>query len=496
MKQKHPEFLALGNTINPTLSSIKPYLLGVLTLFALVACKTPQAAVIKKEMVEKIPESFPEQDTSGINSAKVSWKEFFTDPDLVNLINTALANNRDLMATLQEIEISKSGLLYKKGAMSPALALGVGASLKKAGRYTSEGAGNATTEIEPGGKMPDPLPNYALGINTRWEIDIWKKLRDGKDAAAAHYLATVEGRNFVLTNLIEQIASKYYELMALDNSMDIVEQYIALQEKALAVSKIQKEAAKSTELAVERFEAELIKSKAQVYQLRQGRLETENELNVLLGRYPQPIPRAKEHFLTTIPQKVYTGIPSELLSNRADIKKAELELKSAQLSVEVARKEFYPSFTITSTLGLASFKPSYLFKMPQSIAYNLAGDLAGPLINKSAIQANFTTADARQLQALYDYDKTVINAYLEVVNLMSDVKNTDQYYQMKVHETEVLNKSIETAYQLFRYSRADYLEILLTQRDVLSARTDLIEAKKEQLLAVVHIYKSLGGGWR
>ncbi len=496
MEQQHPEFQSPGKTIHFTLALIRPYLLSTMIFVSALACKTPQSAVIKKEMADQIPEKFSEQDTASDNSGNISWKEFFTDPDLVRLINTALANNRDLMATLQEIEIAKSNVLYRKGAMSPAVSLGIGADLKKSGRYTSEGAGNATTDIEPGRKMPDPLPNFAPGLSASWEIDIWKKLRDGKDAAVAHYLATVEGRNFVLSGLIEQVASKYYELMALDNNLDMVQQYIVLQEKALAVAKIQKEAAVSTELAVKRFEAELIKSKAQAYKIQQESIETENELNTLLGQYPQPIIRTKEHFLSMVPQKVYTGIPSELLANRPDIKKAELELKSAQLNVEVARKEFYPSFTITSTLGLAAFKPSYLVKMPQSIAYGLAGDLAGPLINRNAIRASFMTADARQLQALYEYDKTVLNAYLEVVNLISGVKNTDQYYQMKLHETEVLNQSIDIANQLFRNSRADYLEILLNQRDVLSARTELIEAKKSQLLSVVHLYKSLGGGWQ
>jgi NodT family efflux transporter outer membrane factor (OMF) lipoprotein len=474
------------------------YIAAIALSLVLASCKAPMATVIKDEVKENVPQNFnqEEQGDANNNSGTTPWRQFFTDPNLVSLIETSLKNNQELMITLQEIEIAKSGVLAKKGKLTPTVTAGIGAGLKKAGRYTSEGAGDATTEIEPGREMPDPLGNFEGGLMANWEIDIWKKLRTEKESAVAHYLSTVEGKNFVLSNLIEEVADNYYELLALDNQLDIIQQYIKLQQKALEISKIQKEAAATTELAVKKFEAELAKSKATEYTIRQEIIEKENQINALCGRYPQPIIRTKEDFMTTIPQTVYAGIPSQLLANRPDIKQAELELKSSKLDVEAARKEFYPSLEISATLGLEAFKPSYLVKMPESIAYNLAGELAGPLINKSAIKANFQTADARQIQALYEYDKTILNAYLDVANLMSKVKNIDQYYQLKAQETKSLEQSIDIANQLFRNSRADYLEVLLNQRDALDAKMELVEAKEKQLSTVVDIYKSLGGGWK
>lgn len=464
----------------------------------LASCKAPMATVIKDEVKENVPQNFNQEDQGDAsnNSGTTPWRQFFTDPNLVALIETALKNNQELMITLQEIEIAKSGVLAKKGKLTPTVSAGIGAGVKKTGRYTSEGAGDATTEIEPGKEMPDPLGNFEGGLMANWEIDIWKKLRTEKEAAVAHYLSTVEGKNFVLSSLIEEVADNYYELLALDNQLDIIQQYIKLQQKALEISKIQKEAAAATELAVKKFEAELAKSKATEYTIRQEITEKENDINALCGRFPQPIVRTKENFMSTIPQTVYTGIPSQLLANRPDIKQAELELKAAKLDVEAARKEFYPSLEISATLGLEAFKPSYLVKLPESMAASLAGELAGPLINKSAIKANFQTADARQIQALYEYDKTILNAYLDVANLMSKVKNIDQYYQLKSQETHALEQSIDIANQLFRNSRADYLEVLLNQRDALDAKMELIEAKEKQLSTVVDIYKSLGGGWK
>lgn len=465
---------------------------------SLGSCKAPMATMIKDEVKETIPQNYQQEETADANnnSGTTPWREFFKDPNLVTLIETALKNNQELMITLQEIEIAKSGVLAKKGRLSPTVTAGVGAGLKKAGRYTSEGAGDASTEMEPGKEIPDPLGNFDGGLSASWEIDIWKKLRTEKEAAVQHYLSTVEGKNFVLSNLIEEVANNYYELLSLDNQLDIIQQYIKLQQKAVEVSKIQKEAAATTELAVKKFEAELAKSKAAEYTIRQQITEKENQINALLGRYPQPIVRSKENFMSTLPPTVYTGIPSQLLANRPDIKQAEYELKAAKLDVEAARKEFYPTLEISAVLGLEAFKPSYLVKLPASIAYNMAGELAEPLINKSAIKANFNTADAKQIQALYEYDKTILGAYLDIANLMAKVKNIDQYYQLKSQEIKSLDQSIDIANQLFKNSRADYLEVLMNQRDALDAKMELIEAKEKQLTTVVDIYKGLGGGWK
>ncbi|MDQ0595437.1 multidrug efflux system outer membrane protein [Chryseobacterium ginsenosidimutans] len=474
------------------------YIAAIALSLVLASCKAPMATVIKDEVKENVPQNFnqEEQGDANNNSGTTPWRQFFTDPNLVSLIETALKNNQELMITLQEIEIAKSGVLAKKGRLTPTVSAGIGAGVSKVGRYTSEGAGDASTEIESGKEMPDPLGNFEGGLMANWEVDIWKKLRTEKESAVAHYLSTVEGKNFVLSNLIEEVADNYYELLALDNQLDIIQQYTKLQQKALEISKIQKEAAAATELAVKKFEAELAKSKASEYTIRQEITEKENQINALCGRYPQAIVRSKDDFMTTIPQTVYTGIPSQLLANRPDIKQAELELKSTKLDVEAARKEFYPSLEISATLGLEAFKPSYLVKLPESIATSLVGELAGPLINKSAIKANFQTADARQIQSLYEYDKTILNAYLDVANLMSKVKNIDQYYKLKSEETKALEQSIDIANQLFRNSRADYLEVLLNQRDALDAKMELVEAKQKQLSTVVDIYKSLGGGWK
>jgi outer membrane protein TolC len=299
-----------------------------------------------------------------------------------------------------------------------------------------------------------------------------------------------------VTNLVAEVANSYYELLALDNQLAIVRQNIELQKNALEIVKIQKEAARVTELAVQKFEAEVLGSRSLEFEILQKIKETENRINFLLGRYPQEIPRDKSSLLGLLPQSVYTGIPSQLLANRPDIKQAELELSAAKLDVKVARAEFYPSFGISAAIGFQAFKPSYLFKTPESLLYSLAGDIVGPLINRNGIRAEFNSANARQLQAMYNYERTILNAYLEVATQLSNISNLEKSYDLKSKQVDALARSIDISNDLFKSARADYLEVLMTQRDALESRLELISTKKEQLIAVINIYKELGGGWK
>ena len=457
-------------------------------------CKIPE--LVQKDANTATPAQYSSNSNDTANSANVQWRRFFTDKYLINLIDTALTNNQELNITLQEIEIARNDIRLKKGLILPTVGVRGGIGVEKVGRYTSQGAGDASAEITPGEGVPELLASFAGGAYAHWEIDVWKKLRNAKKAAITRYLASVEGKNFVLTNLVAEVANSYYELLALDNQLGFVKQNIALQNDVLEIIKVQKEAARATELAVQKFEAEVLKSKSLEFDILQNIKETENKINLLLGRYPAPIVREKTIFLDLIPSTIKTGIPSQLLANRPDIKKAELELAASKIDVTIARAEFYPSFGISAALGLQAFKPSYLLKLPESILYSLAGDIAGPLINKNGIKAEFYNANARQLQALYNYERTILNAYLEVNTQLSNISNLGKSYDLKFKQVDALTKSISISNDLFKAARADYMEVLLTQRDALQAKFELLDTKKQQMTATVSMYRALGGGWQ
>lgn len=460
---------------------------------AVASCKAPQATA--ETPSKPVPEAFANsKDTT--NMATIPWHDFFKDQNLVNLIDLALKNNQELMMTLQEIEIAKNDVRVRKGLLLPTLGVRAGAGVEKVGRYTSQGAGDASTEIMPGKETPDPLGDFAIAAYANWEVDIWKKLRNSKKAALTRYFASVEGKNFVVTSLIGEIANSYYELLALDSQLDIVKQNIELQSNALEIVKVQKQAARATELAVQKFQAEVLTSKSLEFDIRQKIKEAENKINFLVGQYPQEIKRDRNNFLTLLPSTVQSGIPSQMLGNRPDIKQAELELSAAKLDVKVARAEFYPSLDISAAVGFNAFNPSYLFTLPESLLYSLAGDIAAPLINRNAIKAEFNSANARQLQALYNYDKTILNAYIEVSNQLSKIDNLEKSYDLKSQQVAALNTSIDVSNDLFKSARVDYFEVLMTQRDALEAKLELIETKKDQLTAAVNVYRELGGGWK
>ncbi|MGJ5642844.1 TolC family protein [Formosa sp. S-31] len=467
----------------------------VLTLLGTAFYSCVPTREIRDEQVA-LPDNFNtvvSQDT--VNSAQIKWKDYFKDPDLIALIDTALVNNQELNIMLQQVDMAQNEIKARKGEYLPFVDIQAGAEVEKVGRYTSQGANDANTDIKPSEEFPEPLPNYGVGAFATWELDIWSKLHNAKKAAVMEYLSTVEGKNFMVTNLISEIAASYFELQALDNKLNIIEQNLKLQNNALKTVVLQKQAARATELGVKRLEAEVFKNKSERFAVKQDIVETENRINFLIGRAPQSVQRNSEHFIDREMDSLYVGIPSQLLANRPDIRKAEYELQAAKLDTKVAKANFYPAFTLKAGVGLEAFNLKYLTTTPESLLYNVIGDMVAPLINRNAIKAEYYNANDRQLQAVFDYEKTILNAYIEVVNQLSNIDNLKHNYALKEQQVEALTKSIDITNKLFRSARADYMEVLLTQRDALESRMDLVETKKEQMTAFVQMYKSLGGGW-
>lgn len=448
----------------------------------------------RKTENKTVPASYA-NSTDSVNTAKVKWKDFFTDPNLKALIDTALKNNQELNIILQEIYIAKNEVRARKGAYLPYLGVGAGAAVEKVGRYTSQGASDAVTQIVPGKATPEVLPNYLLGLNASWEVDIWKKLRNSKKSAMYKYLSSVEGKNFMVTQLVSEIANSYYELMALDNQLDILKKNIELYQNSLEIVKLEKQSARVTELAVRRFEAEVLKNQSRQYYIMQQITITENRINFLVGRFPQSVARNSQGFNNLIPDSIRAGIPSQLLQNRPDIRQAEQQLAAAKLDVKAAKAEFYPSLIITAGVGYGAFNPAYLIKTPQSLLYYLAGDLMAPLINRNAIKANYYSANSKQIQAVYNYERSILNAHIEVANQLSNISNLKKSYDLKAQQVQTLTQSIDISTTLFKSARADYMEVLLTQRDALESRFELVETKMQQMKAMVNIYQALGGGW-
>ncbi|MBK8695918.1 MAG: efflux transporter outer membrane subunit [Deltaproteobacteria bacterium] len=436
----------------------------------------------------QVPDTFgdvPETE----NSAQVDWREFFADPHLVALIDVALANNQELNINIQEMLVASNEIMSRRGEYMPSLGLQSGAGVDRVGRYTSQGQSDEHHGV------PANLQGYSLGLYASWEVDVWSRLRNAASAARYRYLASREGRDFMVTRLVAEIATRYYELMALDRQLEIVRNNVRLQQNALEMVRVQQQAARVTMLAVRRFEAQLQGFQSRQFDISQRIVEAENQINLLLGRFPAPIERGSENFLNLQPV-VHAGMPAQLLQNRPDVRRAELELRAAELDVAAARARFYPSLHLDGRLGYQSFDVRHLLDTPDSILYGILAGVTAPLLNRNAITADYFSSNSRQMQAVLKYERAILSAYLDVNTGISLLHNIAQSYAFKAQQVERLAESVEISTLLFNSARADYLEVLTTRRDSLEAQVDLIETKQRQLTATVTLYQALGGGWR
>ncbi|WP_246146419.1 TolC family protein [Rubripirellula lacrimiformis] len=428
------------------------------------------------------------------NSAHMGWYEFFEDPMLAGLIDQAIVGNQELRILAQEIQIANNEVQARSGEYLPFVTFGAGAGIEKPGQYTREGAVEDQLEVRPGQAFPEPLPDFLVATNLRWELDIWRKLRNAKDAACLRYLGTRDGQNYVVTRMVAEVAENYYELLALDNQLATLDTTIELQQKSLETAKAMKEQARGTELAVQRFQAEVHKNESEKLIIQQQIVEAENRINFLLGRYPQRVDRTNVEYIDLNLHALSIGVPSQLLQNRSDIRQAERELGAAGLDIKVARARFYPSLALNAGVGYRAFDAKYLFSTPESLIYNVAGDLVAPLINKKAIKADYRSANAKQIQVVYNYQRTVLNAFTEVINYMAKVDNYGKSIEIKKQQLASLEGSVDSATKLFQNARGEYLDVLLSQRDMMESKMILIETKQEQLAATVKAYQALGGG--
>ena len=462
-------------------------------ILLLAGCKTPN---INFTIPEKtLPERFQRYGDS-TTIAELKWRDYFGDPHLAALIDTALVHNPDMNVALERIEMANASLLNARAALRPTVSGNVTPALRRYGLYTMDGAGNISTEITPGKIVPTDLPDLYIGLQSTWEIDMWKKLSNRKNAAYSNFLGSVEGARFVTTSLITEVALAYFELIALDNEREILTETIRNQEQVLDVIRYQKEAARANELVVQQFKAQQLNTQTLEREVIQKISETENRINFLLGRYPQPIERNSALLFRELPLEIAAGIPSQLLLNRPDIRAANFQVQASRFDVKAATAEFLPSVTLTAGLGYQAFNPKFLFNTPASLAYSLVGGLTAPLINKKAIEARFQMAKSSQIVAMYEYQKSILNGYTEVVNELTRVNALREISDLKTLQSEVLEESVETSNELYLAAKATYLEVLIAQQNAIQAKLEMVNSHRKQLMASVNIYRALGGGWQ
>lgn len=459
-------------------------------------CQTSRTAIPSSDLA--IPETYA-GDYDTVSMADVKWEHFFADEELNSLIASALENNPDLKIAMQRIEMSRAGILAAHGAMLPTLGANISAGGRRFGDYTMDGVGNWDTNFSPNidekQKIPTGfLPDYYLGLGSSWEVDLWGKLRTLRDAARERFIASEHGRNLIITSLIAEIAAEYYHLLALDSELAIMRYNIDLQTKATETVVNLKQAGRANELAVNQFTAQLLNSRGALASISEQIIVSENRLNMLIGRFPQPIPRGEPLRLRDFPDSISTGIPMQMLRKRPDILQAQSELLASHGELLAADLAFLPSLNISADLGMQAFKGGLIFA-PGSLAYGILGGLSAPLLNRKGLRANRQIREAEMKEALLHYNKLVLSGYNEIATDLKRLQKLEEMFDLKQEEVSELRQAVAVSNELFIVGAATYLEVVTAQNGVISAEVDLIQIRKQQFLTLLQLYRSLGGGW-
>jgi len=432
--------------------------------------------------------NFTSKDSSSIGT--ISLKNFINDVTVQGLIDTALVNNYDMQIALKNIEAAE--IVYKKSKLGnlPELNLQIAASSSR----PSDNSLNGLTLKQFTGKTH--IEDYNASLDVFWEADIWGKIRNQKAGALASFLQTEEARKAVQTRLVTNVAQGYYNLLMLDAQLEIAQKNLELNDSTLRIINLQFDAGQVTSLAVQQAAAQQLNAAKLIPKLEQYIALQENVLSVLIGTMPQAINRSSRLDKMVIPQELNTGFPSVMLKHRPDIKNAELALQAANATVGIATANLYPSLSITASGGINSFKTSNWFSVPASLFGLVSGGITQPIFQRGRLKTNLKLAKIDREKTVIQFRQSVLNAVGEVSDELTKIEKLKEQYSIAEKRVQTIQEASKNANLLFESGMANYLEVITAQGNLLEGELELAEIKKEQLNAVVGLYRSLGGGWQ
>lgn len=407
-----------------------------------------------------------------VNMADLSWEKVFTDPQLQNLIRLGLERNADLQTALLKVKEAQASLMTSRLSYLPSLSLapqgGVSSFDKSRGSWT-----------------------WSLPVAASWEIDLFGKILNTKRAAKAALIQSEAYQQAVQTQVVAAIANYYYMLLMLDQQLQITVETTVLWAKSVETMKAMKEGAMVNEAAVVQSEANYYAILASVQDLNTQIRETENALSLLLRQAPQKIERGKLSE-QQLPSVLKVGVPMQLLSNRPDVKVAEMALAGTYYNANEARAAFYPQITITGSYGWTN--SAGMIINPGKMIASAIGSLTQPLFYRGANIARLKIAKAQQQEAMLSFEQTILNAGADVSDALSMFENAKQKLIQRHKQINSLEKSVEYTQELLSLSTSTYLEVLTAQQSLLSAQLSGASDQFQQMQAVVNLYHALGGG--
>lgn len=455
----------------------------------LISCKVSKDIETPKDA---FPENFRNasvsKDTTSI--ADLEWKNFFTEKNLIQLIDSAVTRNNDLQIATKNIEIAQFRFTQSKWGNVPQANLFVNAS-------TSNPSDNSFTGMNLNQALgQNHINDYSAGASLAWEADIWGKIKNQKKGAYATYLQSEEVKKALQTTIVANVSKGYYNLLMLDAQLDIARKNLKLNDSTSKIIQLKYNSGQVTSLAIQQSEAQQLNAAQLIPQLEQNIAIQENALSVLTGSFPNS--KARNTPLTAIELKNNTaiGIPSSLVSRRPDVKSAELALKVANANVGITKADLYPSLKITAQGGVNSFETSSWFTIPASLFGTVAGGLTQPLLNNKRVQTQYNIAKVEREKAVLSFRQSVLVAVTEVADALVKVEKLEQQESFLEQRVKTLQQAIKNSNLLFKNGMAEYLEVLSAQANLLQSELELANMKREQLTATIELYRALGGGWR
>ncbi|UGU17611.1 efflux transporter outer membrane subunit [Sinomicrobium kalidii] len=418
-----------------------------------------------------------------LSMADISWEELFTDPYLQDYIRKGLENNLDIRMAIQQIVSAEAYMKQGKAGYFPTLSAGADVTHQELSKNSQFGS-----------IFSGSIDQYQLTADLSWEADIWGKIRSNRRAYQASYLQTVAAHQAVKTELIASIASSYYQLLALDQQLQITEATIANRESSLETTKALKEAGNVTEVGVKQTEAQLYTAQALLVDLKANIKIMENTLSILLGETPHTIERGSledQHIDT----ELKVGVPAQLLQNRPDVVAAEYGLVNAFELTNVARSNFYPSLTLTATGGFQSLEFDKWIDS-SSLFATLVGGLTQPIFNQRKIRSEYEASQAQQETSMLEFKQTLLNASKEVSDALYTYQAETEKIDIRKKELDAYTLATEYSEELLNNGMINYLEVLTAKEQALNSELNYINSKYERLNAIITLYKALGGGWK
>lgn len=419
-----------------------------------------------------------------ISFASVSYKDLFTDPYLKAYIEKGLENNLDIRIALQNIEAAEAYVKQGKAGYLPTIN----------GAATATRTAKTSRNGQFGSIFSQPYNQFEATGTLSWEADIWGKIRSTKRASDASYLQTVAAHKAVKTSLVAQIATTYYQLLALDKQIAVTEETIENRMRSLETITALKEAGQANQVGVDQTAAQLYSAQSQLLDLKNTLFKTETALSILLGEQPQTYDRGSLDD-QELASDMQLGVPTLLLRNRPDVMQAEYGLVNSFELTNVARSNFYPSITLSAQGGFQSLEVDNWFDS-SSIFANLIGGLTQPIFNGRKVRTAYEVAKAQQEQALLTFKKTLLTAGKEVSDALNEYNTAVEKEAYVTKQVVALKRAETNSEELLNSGYLTYLDLLTARENSLNAELSLVDNKLSQLSATVELYRSLGGGWQ